>query len=87
MSQTITVGQFTFGPDAKPMLIAGPCVIESEPLALSIAESIAATPVGVHEGRVMRSTARARSDVPWVRRRSQGLRQIPFGPGQDRTTS
>jgi hypothetical protein len=32
-------------------------------------------------------TAQARSGVPRVRRRSQGLRQIPFGPGQDRTTS
>jgi 2-dehydro-3-deoxyphosphooctonate aldolase (KDO 8-P synthase) len=44
MNQPITTGQFTFGPGAKPMLIAGPCVIESEELALSIAQSIAAVP-------------------------------------------
>jgi 2-dehydro-3-deoxyphosphooctonate aldolase (KDO 8-P synthase) len=46
MSRSITAGRFTFGTDAKPMLIAGPCVIESESLALSIAQSIAAGPAG-----------------------------------------
>jgi 2-dehydro-3-deoxyphosphooctonate aldolase (KDO 8-P synthase) len=35
----------TVGDGAKPLLIAGPCVIESEDLALSVAERIARLPV------------------------------------------
>jgi 2-dehydro-3-deoxyphosphooctonate aldolase (KDO 8-P synthase) len=44
MNRSITAGKFTFGAGTKPMLVAGPCVIESEQLTLSIAESIAALP-------------------------------------------
>jgi len=44
MNQSITAGKFKFGPGTKPMLVAGPCVIESEQLTLSIAEAIAALP-------------------------------------------
>jgi 2-dehydro-3-deoxyphosphooctonate aldolase (KDO 8-P synthase) len=39
------VGSLSFGGDAGPLLIAGPCVVESEAIALSIAESIASLPV------------------------------------------
>jgi 2-dehydro-3-deoxyphosphooctonate aldolase (KDO 8-P synthase) len=39
------IGTFTAGDGAKPLLIAGPCVIESESLTLSIAETIAKLPV------------------------------------------
>jgi 2-dehydro-3-deoxyphosphooctonate aldolase (KDO 8-P synthase) len=35
----------TVGDGAKPLLIAGPCVIESEALTLSIAETIAKLPM------------------------------------------
>ncbi|HXS10351.1 MAG TPA: 3-deoxy-8-phosphooctulonate synthase, partial [Candidatus Krumholzibacteria bacterium] len=35
----------TVGDGGKPLLIAGPCVIESEALTLSIAESIAKLPI------------------------------------------
>ncbi|MGD8413586.1 MAG: 3-deoxy-8-phosphooctulonate synthase [Candidatus Latescibacterota bacterium] len=41
MNQPVTAGKFKFGPGAKPILIAGPCVIESEQLTLSIAETLA----------------------------------------------
>jgi 2-dehydro-3-deoxyphosphooctonate aldolase (KDO 8-P synthase) len=44
MSRKLTAGKFEIGTNAKPLLIAGPCVIESEDIALSIAESIAAVP-------------------------------------------
>jgi 2-dehydro-3-deoxyphosphooctonate aldolase (KDO 8-P synthase) len=44
MSKPITAGKFTFGFGARPMLVAGPCVIESEQLTLSIAETIAKLP-------------------------------------------
>jgi 2-dehydro-3-deoxyphosphooctonate aldolase (KDO 8-P synthase) len=44
MSQPVKCGKFEFGGDAVPMLIAGPCVIESEEVVMSIAEAIAATP-------------------------------------------
>jgi 2-dehydro-3-deoxyphosphooctonate aldolase (KDO 8-P synthase) len=46
MKKSISAGKFEFGAGAKPMLIAGPCVIESERLTLSIAESIAALRAG-----------------------------------------
>jgi 2-dehydro-3-deoxyphosphooctonate aldolase (KDO 8-P synthase) len=39
------IGSLTVGDGAKPLLIAGPCVIESESMTLSIAESIAKLPV------------------------------------------
>ena len=45
MPATATIGSLRVGDDAKPLLIAGPCVIESEDLALSIADSIARLPV------------------------------------------
>lgn len=38
------IGSFTAGDGAKPLLIAGPCVIESEALTLSIAETISKLP-------------------------------------------
>jgi 2-dehydro-3-deoxyphosphooctonate aldolase (KDO 8-P synthase) len=38
------IGSFTVGDGAKPLLIAGPCVIESEAITLSIAETIAKLP-------------------------------------------
>ena len=41
MPATATIGSLRVGDDAKPLLIAGPCVIESEDLALSIADAIA----------------------------------------------
>ena len=44
MNQPVTCGKFKFGGGAAPMLIAGPCVIESEAIVMSIAEAIAATP-------------------------------------------
>jgi 2-dehydro-3-deoxyphosphooctonate aldolase (KDO 8-P synthase) len=40
----IIVGDFTLGSGAKPLLIAGPCVIESEAATLRLAEAIAKTP-------------------------------------------
>jgi 2-dehydro-3-deoxyphosphooctonate aldolase (KDO 8-P synthase) len=40
MNQRVSAGNFSFGGDAKPMLIAGPCVVESEELTLRIAEAI-----------------------------------------------
>jgi 2-dehydro-3-deoxyphosphooctonate aldolase (KDO 8-P synthase) len=44
MNRTISAGKFNFGGGAKPLLIAGPCVIESADLTLSIAATIAALP-------------------------------------------
>ena len=38
------IGSFTVGDGARPLLIAGSCVIESEAMTLSIAEKIAALP-------------------------------------------
>ncbi|MCK5408388.1 MAG: 3-deoxy-8-phosphooctulonate synthase, partial [Candidatus Krumholzibacteria bacterium] len=45
MNQPISIGGFSFGGNAKPMLVAGPCVIESEEQTLSIAEVLAGLPV------------------------------------------
>ena len=45
MSAIARIGSLSVGDGAKPLLIAGPCVIESESLTLSIAESIAKLPV------------------------------------------
>lgn len=45
MPVTAHIGKWTVGDGAKPLLIAGPCVIESDALTLSIAESIAKLPV------------------------------------------
>jgi 2-dehydro-3-deoxyphosphooctonate aldolase (KDO 8-P synthase) len=42
---TARIGSMTIGDGAKPLLIAGPCVIESEALTLLIAESIAKLPI------------------------------------------
>jgi 2-dehydro-3-deoxyphosphooctonate aldolase (KDO 8-P synthase) len=42
---TARIGKMTVGDGGKPLLIAGPCVIESEALTLSIAESIAKLPI------------------------------------------
>jgi 2-dehydro-3-deoxyphosphooctonate aldolase (KDO 8-P synthase) len=40
-----SIGSFRVGDGEKPLLIAGPCVIESEDLTLSIADSIARLPI------------------------------------------
>ena len=45
MSATARIGSWTVGDGAKPLLIAGPCVIESEDLALAVAERLARFPV------------------------------------------
>ena len=45
MAVTARIGQMTVGDGSKPLLIAGPCVIESESLTLSIAEAIAKLPI------------------------------------------
>ena len=45
MAVSASIGSFRVGDGEKPLLIAGPCVIESPELALSIAESIARLPV------------------------------------------
>lgn len=45
MPVTARIGSMTIGDGAKPLLIAGPCVIESEALTLSIAETIAKLPI------------------------------------------
>jgi 2-dehydro-3-deoxyphosphooctonate aldolase (KDO 8-P synthase) len=42
---TARIGKLTVGDGGKPLLIAGPCVIESEALTLSIAETIAKLPI------------------------------------------
>jgi 2-dehydro-3-deoxyphosphooctonate aldolase (KDO 8-P synthase) len=39
------IGSFTVGDGGKPLLIAGPCVIESEAETLSIADTIAKLPI------------------------------------------
>jgi 2-dehydro-3-deoxyphosphooctonate aldolase (KDO 8-P synthase) len=39
------IGKMIVGDGGKPLLIAGPCVIESESLTLSIAETIATLPI------------------------------------------
>jgi 2-dehydro-3-deoxyphosphooctonate aldolase (KDO 8-P synthase) len=39
-----TIGDFTVG-DGKPLLIAGPCVIESQELVLRVAEALVSLPV------------------------------------------
>ncbi|HET6463259.1 MAG TPA: 3-deoxy-8-phosphooctulonate synthase, partial [Candidatus Krumholzibacteria bacterium] len=45
MAVTARIGKLTVGDGGKPLLIAGPCVIESEALTLSIAESISKLPI------------------------------------------
>ena len=45
MPVTARIGKMTVGDGSKPLLIAGPCVIESEALTLSIAEAIATLPI------------------------------------------
>jgi 2-dehydro-3-deoxyphosphooctonate aldolase (KDO 8-P synthase) len=45
VSVSARIGTFQIGDGARPLLIAGPCVIESESMTLSIAEKIAALPV------------------------------------------
>lgn len=45
MAVSASIGTFRVGDGEKPLLIAGPCVIESEDLTLSIAESIARLPI------------------------------------------
>jgi len=45
VSATARIGSWTVGDGAKPLLIAGPCVIESEDLALAVAERLARFPV------------------------------------------
>lgn len=45
MAVSASIGSFRVGDGEKPLLIAGPCVIESPELTLSIAETIARMPV------------------------------------------
>ncbi len=45
MAVSASIGSFRVGDGEKPLLIAGPCVIESEDLALSVAETIARLPI------------------------------------------
>jgi len=45
VSVNARIGKMLVGDGGKPLLIAGPCVIESESLTLSIAEAIAKLPV------------------------------------------
>jgi 2-dehydro-3-deoxyphosphooctonate aldolase (KDO 8-P synthase) len=56
MNQPMSIGGFTFGGGAKPLLIAGPCVIESEELALSVAEAIASVSAAKHFQLVFKSS-------------------------------
>lgn len=44
MSVRASIGDFVVGEAARPLLIAGPCVIESEELVLEVAGAIAALP-------------------------------------------
>ena len=44
MGQPISAGEFQFGGGLKPLLIAGPCVIESESSALGLADTLASMP-------------------------------------------
>ena len=43
--QPIQIGNFTVGANTPPLLIAGPCVIETESETIALAEKIAALPV------------------------------------------
>lgn len=45
MAVSASIGSFRIGDGEKPLLIAGPCVIESESLVLSVAEAIAKLPI------------------------------------------
>lgn len=45
MKEPIVAGGFSFGGGAKPLLIVGPCVIESESLTLRLADAIASLPI------------------------------------------
>lgn len=45
MQVSARIGSFTVGDGTRPLLIAGPCVIESEALCLSVAESISKLPI------------------------------------------
>jgi len=44
MSQPISIGSYTIGAGSKPLLIAGPCVIESADMTMRIADTLAAVP-------------------------------------------
>lgn len=44
MTDSIAIGEYSVGGDAKPLLVAGPCVIESREAVLDIARRIAALP-------------------------------------------
>ncbi|HEX5132322.1 MAG TPA: 3-deoxy-8-phosphooctulonate synthase, partial [Candidatus Krumholzibacteria bacterium] len=44
MSVSASIGSYRIGGGNRPLLIAGPCVIESADLVLSLAESIAKLP-------------------------------------------
>ena len=45
MAVSASIGSLRVGDGEKPLLIAGPCVIESEDLTLSIADTIARVPI------------------------------------------
>ncbi len=45
MSASASIGSFRVGDGEKPLLIAGPCVVESEDLTLSIADAVSRLPI------------------------------------------
>jgi len=45
VAASASIGSFRVGDGEKPLLIAGPCVVESEDLTLSIADTIARLPI------------------------------------------
>jgi 2-dehydro-3-deoxyphosphooctonate aldolase (KDO 8-P synthase) len=54
--QTVTIGKVAVGRGQRPLLIAGPCVLESRELALSIAESLVATAARLQVGLVFKGS-------------------------------
>lgn len=56
MNHEVQIGNFTVGAGHRPFLIAGPCVIESEPLVLETAAAIAEIARGVGMPYVFKSS-------------------------------
>jgi 2-dehydro-3-deoxyphosphooctonate aldolase (KDO 8-P synthase) len=54
--QTVTIGKVAVGRGQRPLLIAGPCVLESRELALSIAESLVATAARLQVGLIFKGS-------------------------------
>jgi 2-dehydro-3-deoxyphosphooctonate aldolase (KDO 8-P synthase) len=53
---TVTIGKVAVGQGQRPLLIAGPCVLESRDLALTIAESLVATAARLQVGLVFKGS-------------------------------